>query len=160
MENRLNTRSHLFAIVITMIGTFIVCTLALIYFFDWRWKDSGDLFTRNSEQLLFFTLRTALIATFLSSWAIWLGTKVINNFGVVMLCTGLGTLFSMTIYAVAGCGGVLGGQFSEIIFPAAFFAEYNFFTVMLEVAPVTSIATGLLLYCSLRILSPANKIMH
>jgi len=162
MENTQSVRLQFLAIAITMIGTFIVCTLTLVYFFNLHWTiPDYPFFSSNFEQW-FSIFRTALIATLLSSWAIWLGTKVRNKFSMTMLCAGVGTQLSMTLYAIAGCGGVLGGdwKFSELIFPSRFFTEFNFFTVMLEVAPVASIATGLLLYCSLKVFSPTNKIMQ
>jgi hypothetical protein len=156
MENRQKIRSRYFAIAITVIGTFAVFALALIYFFDLHWTNPGYPITSRFEQG-FDVVRTALIATLLSSWAIWLGTKVRNEFGMVMLCTGLGTLVSLIIYAILGCRGISGTWiFYDLIFPSEFFAEFNFFTVMLEVAPVTSIAASLLLYCSLRFFLPAD----
>jgi hypothetical protein len=99
-------------------------------------------------------LRTAVIGTVASSWAIWFGLKQgrsVRGF-VVRAC--LGTLLTFVLYGVAGCGGVLGGgsgiagwrKACEFFFPSTFFAEYNFLMFIFEFAPSSALASALLLY--------------
>jgi hypothetical protein len=158
MVNRQNVLSQFTAIIITMIGTFIVFALALIYFFDWHWTNP-DFPLRSYSEKIFPILITSLIATLLAIVPIWLGAMGRHKFGMIFLRTGLALQASLTLYAMAGCQGVLGGyeHISSHIFPSTFFAEYNFFTVMLEVAPVTSIAPSLLLYGTIKIISLADS---
>jgi hypothetical protein len=64
---------------------------------------------------------------------------------------GFATQLSLTLYAILGWQPVsdrLGPI--NIFFPSTFFAEYNWLTFIFEVAPLTSIASSLLLYEFLR----------
>jgi len=157
VANRRNFRSRFIPVMVAWFGTFGICASAIFYFFNLHWADPYYPFTSIPDQV-FAILRTALIATLLSSWAIWLGAKGKHKLGMILIRTGLATQFSLTLYGIAGCGGVLGGysRYSGIIFPSTFFSEFNFLTVIFEVAPVTSIATSLLLYGSLRIFRAAD----
>ena len=152
MANRWISRSRYIPVMVAWFGTFVICALAIMYFFDLHWAEPLDSFRSIHEQV-FAILRTDLIATLLSSWAIWLGAKGTHKLGMILIRTGLATQLSLTLYGMAGCGGVFGGdsRLAHLIFPSTFFSEFNFLTVIFEVAPVTSIAASLLLYGSLRI---------
>ncbi len=60
--------------------------------------------------------------------------------------TGLGIQISLTLFAIAGWQITTS---LDLIFPSTFFAEYNWLTFILEVAPATAVAAAVLLYlCS------------
>jgi hypothetical protein len=99
-------------------------------------------------------LRIALIGALASSWAIWFGARLGRNPRTFALWAALGTLITLVLYGIAGCGGVLGGNYenaywngaSDFIFPSTFFAEFNFLTFIFEIAPTTAVAEFILLY--------------
>jgi len=107
---------------------------------------------RNHFEQGIAVFRTALTATILSSWAIWFGARGKGELGSILLKTGLATQASLTLYAIVGLQVAIADWRSplDLIFPATFFAEYNWLTFILEVALVTSVAASLLLYLFLR----------
>jgi hypothetical protein len=143
---------------ITWIAVCVGCSLAIVYFYGVFGAGRMYPFKSHFEQVA-AVLRTSLTATILSSWAIWFGARRGNRSAIVALWTGLATQISLTLYGIAGCGGVLGGDFTiggwrgstDLVFPSTFFSEYNWLTFIFEVAPVTSLTASLSLYALLRI---------
>jgi len=114
--------------------------LAIIYFYGLlRGADIYPL-GGNREQGI-AAARTAFSATVVSSWAIWIATKQGLRLTTALWRLGLGIQISLTLLAIAGWQSAsrLG-----LIFPSTFFAEYNWLTFILEVAPATSVAAALL----------------
>lgn len=125
------------------------CTLAMLYFDGLL--GSGSTYPYESHsQLLLAVCRTAFTATLASSWALWLGANQGRRIRVRMLQTGLAMQGSLTLYGIAGwqhaIGGFLLSPHLDLIFPPAFFAEYNWLTFIFEVAPVTSLVASLRVY--------------
>ncbi|MGB6932667.1 MAG: hypothetical protein WBD91_07805 [Acidobacteriaceae bacterium] len=91
--------------------------------------------------------------------AIWFGVRKERRAAIIALRTGLASLFTLTIYGIAGCGGVLGGNLNiggwhlstDVVFPSTFFSEYNWLTFIFEVGPATSLFSALLLYTLVRL---------
>jgi len=69
---------------------------------------------------------------------------------MMMLRTASATQASLTVYAIVGMQVATANWRSpfDFIFRPSFFAEYNWLTFIMEVAPVTSIAAGVLLLLS------------
>jgi hypothetical protein len=143
---------------IAWIAACIGCSLAVIHFYGVFRAGRMYPFRSHLEQGA-AVLRTSLVATLLSSWAIWFGARRRNGLAIVALRTGLAAQLTLALYGIAGCGGVLGGDFTiggwrgstDLIFPATFFSEYNWLTFIFEVAPVTSVTMSLSLYALLRL---------
>ncbi len=70
---------------------------------------------------------------------------------MTLLRVGVPIQIFLSIYAIVGLQ--LRGK-QELIFPSTFFAEYNWLTFILEVAPTVSVATSLLLFLSQKIGPP------
>ena len=144
-------------VVLILIATCLCCAAAMVHFYGLHGTATLYPYKNQLEQDVVI-LRTALIAILASSWAIWFGARRRHSFGMVLLRTGLATQSTLTLYGVAGCGGVFGGDFNiagwrgstDFIFPATFFSEYNWLTFILQVAPIVAIAEGLMLYLALR----------
>jgi hypothetical protein len=140
-------------IVAVLLGTCIVCALAIHYFYDLHGAATLWPYQSLFEQDVAI-LRTAVIGTIASSWAIWFGARRGRNPRSFALWAALGVLVTLILYGWAGCGGVLGGDSKiagwnkvvEFLFPSTFFAEYNFLTFIFEIAPATALAAVLLLY--------------
>jgi hypothetical protein len=151
-EGRIVERRYLL-IATVWVGTCICCAVAMIYFYSLL--ESGILYPFHSKfEECVVSSRTALFATLVSSWAIWLGAKPKRSIVMALLLTGFATQLSLTLYAVVGWEPIsswLGHV--DFIFPSTFFAEYNWLTFIFEVAPVTSIAACLLLFSSLKLRS-------
>ena len=72
---------------------------------------------------------------------------------------------TLVLYGIAGCGGVLGGDWknaywngaSNFIFPSTFFSEFNFLTFIFEIAPTTAVAQFVLLHIFSRKIIPAGS---
>jgi len=132
-------------------GTYVCCALAIIYFYDMFGAAPDYLLGTYSRQIV-VVLRTALVATLLSSWAIWFGTNQKHSVVVSMLQTGFATLITLALYGTVGFGGFLGGRLwrlsGDLIYAKALFTETNFLTFIFEIAPATSLAASLLLYLS------------
>ena len=149
--------SRIVAIALALTGTCACCAVAIVHFYGLHGTATLWPYKSQFEQDL-VTIRTALIATLVSSWAVWFGARQKHSFAPVMLRTGLASLVTLALYGFAGCGGVLGGDYrnatmhllSDFIFPSTFFAEYNFLTFVFQIAPVVAIAEGTLLYFALR----------
>ncbi len=139
-------------------GMLICCTLAIKYFYGLHSTATLYPYKNQFEQNV-AVVRTALIATVASSWAIWFGIGKEHRVVIVALRTGLASLLTLTIYGIAGCGGLLGGdsivggwhRSTDAIFPSTFFSEYNWLTFVLEVAPTTSLFAALLVYALFRL---------
>jgi hypothetical protein len=132
------------------IGTFLFCAIAVVYFYGLQNGRTLDPFRNYSEELT-AVLRTAPASSVLSSWGVWVALRGKRNFWSVLLRMGFATQLSLTLYAILGWQPVsdrLGPI--NIFFPSTFFAEYNWLTFIFEVAPLTSIASSLLLYEFLR----------
>jgi len=136
---------QLICVLLILSGTCVCCAGAIFYFYDLH--DAGMLYPFKSpfDQGLGL-VRTALIATIASSWAIWFGVKRGQGPVRAMLRTGLATLLTLVLYGFAGCGGVLGSVHgsTDFIFPSTFFSEFNFLTFIFEVAPTVAVAEALL----------------
>jgi len=144
-------------ITITWLVSCIVCALAIAYFYDLLGSSTIYPFKNASEQGVAI-LKTAVSATLVSSWAIWLGTKGDSSFGKILLKAGIPMQLTFALYAVIGLNVDMADRRMSIewIFPSTFFAEYNWLTFILEVAPVTALAASLLLYSSRRWMFPAG----
>jgi hypothetical protein len=153
IENAPNSKNLNGAIASTSviaIGTFLFCAIAVVYFYGLQNGRTLDPFRSYSEELT-AVLRTALTASVLSSWGVWVALRGKRSFGSILLRMGLATQLSLTLYAILGWQPIsdrLGPL--NIFFPSTFFAEYNWLTFIFEVAPLTSIASSLLLYAFLR----------
>jgi hypothetical protein len=129
----------------------------MCYFYDLHGAATLYPYKSQFEQDIVI-IRTALIATVASSWAIWFGVRRGHSRGIVMLRTGLATLLTLALYGVAGCGGVLGGGWTiggwhsstDFIFPSTFFSEFNFLTFIFEIAPTVAVTEALLAGLCLR----------
>jgi hypothetical protein len=154
---KLSQSSRIVGTALALTGTCLCCAVAIVHFYGLHGAATLWPYKSQFEQNLVI-IRTALIATLVSSWAVWFGARRKHNFVPVMLRTGLATLVTLALYGFAGCGGVLGGDYhnaiggllSDLIFPSTFFAEFNFLTFIFQVAPVVAIAEGILLYFALR----------
>jgi hypothetical protein len=137
-------RRRYLAISMVWLGTCISCALAIVYFYNpLRGHDLYPL--GNREQVI--AARTAVIATLVSLWAIWIGTKQECRLTTAFCRTGLGVQISLTLFAVAGWQSP---PSLNLIFPSTFFAKYNWLTFIFQVAPATAIAASLLLYLSFK----------
>ena len=151
-----------FAAVALLLGTCLSCAFAIFHFYD-LYGRTLVLFKSSAEQNIEI-VRTALIGTIASSWAIWLGVGRAHSFRGAALRSGLGTLVSFAFYGFAGCGGVLGGDFkmaglhgsTDFLFPSAFFSEFSFLTFIFEVAPSVAIAQIPLIYLCTRFMPPED----
>jgi hypothetical protein len=135
---------------IAWLGTCLCCALAIVYFYGLLGTATVDPFKDHLDQVITAS-RTALIATLASSWAIWFGARPRHSLWMAALRTGFATQISLTLYALLGWRSP---SFLNVIFPATFFAEYNWLTFILQVAPVTAIASGILSYLTLRSAPP------
>jgi hypothetical protein len=152
------------SIVAVLLGTCLGCALAIHYFYGLNGADPLWPFKSFFEQDVAI-LRTAVIGTIASSWAIWFGARRGRNPRSFALWAGLGVLFTSILYGWAGCGGVLGGdskivvwnEVTEFIFPSTFFAEYNFLTFIFEIAPTTALAATLLLFAFSKRIFPTAR---
>lgn len=141
-------------IAIAELGTCLCCALAIVFYFGLLGAGTVDPFRSHFEQGI-AALRTAFIATSVSLWAIFFGSKGKHRFAVVMLRTGLAMQFSLTLYALLGWRSP---SSLNLIFPSTFFAEYNWLTFIFEVAPTTATAAGLLsALCLRRVIPPAKN---
>jgi hypothetical protein len=148
--------ARIFGIALPLIGSCISCAMAIVHFYGLHGATLWPYKRQYEQNVVIF--RTALIATLLSSWTVWFGARKKHRFATVMLRAGLASQVTLTLYGIAGCGGVLGGDYhaafwrrsSDFIFPSTFFAEYNFLTFIFQVAPVMAIVEGFILFLSLR----------
>lgn len=133
------------------IGTWICCTLAMMYFYSLSGTRTVDPFKSHFEQSV-AVVRTAFAATLVVSWAIWLGVRRKSSFLVAVLKTGSAVEASLILYAIVGLRVAVADWRSplDLVFPSTFFAEYNWLTFILEVAPVTAIGASLLSYFPFR----------
>lgn len=147
-----NRRRYITALTVWL-GTCVSCALAIVYFYSLLRGHDIYPIGRNRGQCL-AAARTAVIATIFSLWAIWIGTKQECRRRMALWRTGLGIQISLTLFATAGwqITKSLDLQIAttlDLIFPSTFFAEYNWLTFILEVAPATAVAAAVLLYlCS------------
>lgn len=150
------TGSRYFTAAIVWVITCVCCAIAMAWFYGLF--SAGTIYPFKSDwELGFAVLRTAFIATLVSSWAIWLGTGRKRSLAMIFLRIGFAVQASLTIFAILGSGIVLGSskwQAVNVVFPSIFFGEYNWLTFIFEVAPTTSIAACLLLFLSFRRSSP------
>jgi hypothetical protein len=156
-SNNLIAKPRYILVGAVSLGTWVFCALAMFYFYGLFESGVLDRFHGKLEECIVVS-RTALFATLVALWAIWMGAKPKNGRGMALLQTGLATQLSLTLYALVGWEPIsdwLGHV--GFIYPSTFFAEYNFLTFILEVAPVTSIATSLLLFCGLKLGQPRFK---
>lgn len=130
-----------------LIGTSLCCALAMVCFYGLWGTGTIYPFKTYSEQVVAVFL-TALAATLSSSGAIWLSTRRKRSLTMMMLRTAAATQASLTVYAIVGMQVATANWPFDLIFRSTFFAEYNWLTFILEVAPVTSIAAGTLLLLS------------
>jgi hypothetical protein len=68
---------------------------------------------------------------------------------MAMLRTAVATQATLTLFAVLGLQLAIASRqlpLGDWVFPGTFFAEYNWLTFILEVAPATSVAAFILLY--------------
>ena len=145
------------AALIACIGAFAACVGAMFHFYGLHGEATLYPYKTQNEQTIVI-LRTALIATIASSWAIWIGVQRRGRPEIAALWVGVGTEISLTLYGVAGCGGVLGEGIAlgrrhlstNFFFPSLFFSEFNFLTFIFQVAPVTAAAAGLIVYLFVR----------
>ncbi len=138
-------------------GTFAACVTATCGFYDLHGMValSAD---ENYLKAILDVVRFAFIATFFSLWALWWSVRRRRRSGVAALWAGVGVLITLALYGVGGCGGVLGDELAignwrwsmEFFFPSFFFSEFNFLTFIFEVAPVTAMTTGVLVYFLLK----------
>lgn len=128
------------------LGTFVCCALAIVRFYGLLHGHDVYPLGGNREQAI-AAVRTGLIATFASSWAIWIGTSQRSRLTTALWRTGLATQISLTLFAIAGWQSP---PSLDLIFPSTFFAEYNWLTFIFQVAPATAIAASFLLYLSYR----------
>jgi|SRR5581483_2962252 len=128
------------------LGTGFSCGLAIVYFYS-LFHSIRYPFEGPSQQIL-VAFRTALIATFSSTVVVWFAAGRKERTRTVTLRTALATQATLTLFAVIGFRlairdkTISGG---DCAFPSTFFAEYNWLTFILDVAPLTSIAAALLM---------------
>jgi hypothetical protein len=133
------------SILLVWVGTYACCALAVIYFYGLLGAGVIYPFANHLEQG-FAVLRTALIATLASSWTLWFGARRKDWLLTTLLKIGVTTQITLTIYAIIGWRSP---SSLNLIFPSTFFAEYNWLIFIFEIAPITSVASTLLLYVSL-----------
>jgi hypothetical protein len=136
-------------VAVVWMGTCICCALAMICFYGLWGTGTIYSFKTHAEQGA-AVLQTASAATLSSSWAIWFGTRRKRSLTMMILRTASATQASLTVYAIVGMQVATANWRSpfDFIFRPSFFAEYNWLTFIMEVAPVTSIAAGVLLLLS------------
>lgn len=140
-------------VAIAGLGTCLCCALAIVFYFGLLRAGTVDPFRSHFEQVV-AALRTALVATVASLWAILFGLRGKHRLAIAMLRTGLAMQFSLTLYALLGWRSP---SSLNLIFPSTFFAEYNWLTFIFEVAPTTAIAASLLSVLCHRRLVPLAK---
>lgn len=141
------------SVLTVVFGTTIVSAIAIHYFYGLHGTATLWPYENLQEQEVAI-LRTALIGALASSWAIWFGARWARSRRTFALCGALGALITLILYGIAGCGGVLGGDYtnaylnraSGFIFPSTFFSEFNFLTFIFEIAPTTAAAEFFLCY--------------
>jgi len=151
-----NVNVAIVSTIVFVIGTFLFCAVAVAYCYGLQNGRTLDPFKSYSEELA-AVLRTALTASVLSSWGVWVVLRGKRSFWSILPRMGSATQISLTLYAILGWQPVsdrLGSL--NIFFPSTFFAEYNWLTFIFEVAPVTSIASSVLLYAFLRSFRPGG----
>jgi len=122
------------------LGTCVSCVLAIVYFYGLlRGADIYPLGGDREQGIA--AARTAVFATVVSFWAIWIATKPGVRLTTALWRVELGIQISLTLFAIAGWQSA---SRLDLIFPSTFFAEYNWLTFILEVAPATSVAAALL----------------
>jgi hypothetical protein len=139
-------RQRYLAVSAIWLGTCTSCALAIVCFYDLlRGHNLYPLGGGPAQSIA--AMKTAVIATLVSSWAIWIGTGQECRLPMAFWRTGLAVQGSLTLLGVAGWQSPASLDF---IFPSTFFAEFNWVTFIFEVAPVTAIAASLLVYLSFR----------
>jgi len=124
------------------------CASTMMYFYGLSHSETVLYpFNSRSEQTT-AVWQTAGEAMLCSSWTIWLSLNRKRNPISTAIGAAIGTGLSLSVFAVVGLQSCLSGwhPFFHVIFRSTFFAEYNWLTFILEVAPATSCFVGLLLF--------------
>jgi hypothetical protein len=136
--------------LLVWLGSWLCCGLAIVYFYNLSGSTYYPFESRSQQIITAF--RTALIATIISSGISWLVTASKPRLRMSMLRVALTTQAILTLFALSGHRLAISTRQLPILdwgFPSIFFAEYNWMTFILEVAPATSIAVLLWLHlCS------------
>ena len=130
---------------------FGVCAISISYFYGFLGPDVLFPFKTQPEELM-AAVRTALVATAISVWAIWFGAKSRGGIPAILLWTGLGIQATLTLYSILGlqiCISIASAN-TELFFSGTFFSEFNWLTFIFEVAPATALSACLLLFITAR----------
>lgn len=129
------------------VGTCICCALAIAFFYGLGREGTTIYPFKDRAEQTWAVLQTSAAATLSSSWGIWFGARRKRSPAMNMLRTAFATQVSLTFYSIIGMQLATKNLRSafDLIFRSTFFAEYNWLTFILEVAPVTSCGATLLL---------------
>lgn len=141
---------HFTAMIVAGIWTVscVCCASAIIYFYGLDHAATVIYPFRSHTEQGAAVVETAVVAMLCSSWAIWFGLNQKRSPRRMALRGAVGTEVSLAVFSVVGLQVALANWRSplDLIFRSTFFAEYNWLTFVLEVAPVTSCVVGLLLF--------------
>lgn len=139
MTNSRRPTSWLIAALITA-ATWLCCAISILYFYGLTGEPALYPFQSYIGEIL-AVIRTSLMATVLSLGVVWIGSHRGDSPKKALLLAGVYFQASLSVYALAGWY-----FHTTWLTPSTFFAEYNFLTFALEVAPTTSAAGVVLLY--------------
>jgi hypothetical protein len=103
--------------------------------------------------------RASAIATFFSTCLVGFVLQRRFKETKTVLLAWVGTFLGLSLYGIAGGQGFLVGSITaghlhtltRLLFPSRIFSEFNFFTFIFEVAPLTAIVAALITYLSLKL---------
>ena len=140
------------------LGTWLCCGLAILYFYSLLNGIEYPFESRFQQAVV--ALRIALIATIISSGAASLIIRRNVRVRTAMWLTAFANQAMLTVFAVIGLQLATSQTETAVLnwaFPSTFFAEYNWLTFILEVAPATSVSAFALVYLSWK-LSASRKV--
>ena len=127
----------------------VCCAGSIMYFYGLGHSSTVLFpFKSRSDQMVAIA-ETAAAAMFLSLWIIWIALNRKRNRAVsAALSSAIAVEISLAVFSLLGLEiSMRDWHFPlDLIFRSTFFAEYNWLTFVLEVAPVTSFVIGLLLF--------------
>ena len=146
-------------IVVVCASVFFFCIAATLCFYGYGLNETVDIYPYQSKTQLFAVIfRIASIAALISLLPLRVAVRKSQSPRTAAQWSGVGTLVPLVLYGFAGCGGVLGNEVrignwhasTNFLFPSLYFSEFNFLTFIFEVAPVTALLVGVVVYLLLR----------
>jgi hypothetical protein len=163
MNDRKIASSWVISFVSVWVGSCIFCAVLVPHIYGLHGTDTLNSYSSLSEQREAFWGASA-IATFFSSFFVGLVVQRRFKKKDTVILAWVVAFFGLTIYGLLGCEGILGGGFAvghlhvstNLLFPSFMFAEFNFFTFILELAPLTAFVAAILTYLSLQFTRQGN----